>query len=831
MYENSNKDVLRELTQDNYRSHKTRNRLGIMAIALTTILITAVLTVGISVTTTALNYGESAPGPGSIGSIAGTMETKEQIQKLPNVVNADYIAKCSRQSLRNNEFTGMSVYLMAAEQSYYDHNYVKLEEGHFPETPQEVILSDNMVKKLGLKEPIVGNKVTLHTMIQEGKETVEKKFTFTVCGYFKNPLINIANVYDEIYTSMDFIPQYNPEIQNADQNIYVKVNDLNPLLMKTDVIQKLEGICDAVGAEGYTTKYTSTMSDMFAGIIPALLFVLFIILSGYFLIYNVFYLSVTADIRWFGMLKTLGTTARQLKKILMAQIKRLAVWGICIGVVLGYVVGDYLAPGLMAQTIYEPFYEAPNMLLIFCAGAVFSWITVYISAHRSLKIASRISPVEAAKYTPKKRKNLFTILSFALSGIMFMAASNVTLGYSVDKMIQRYNMDDMRLIHEGSMWVSNESYQPIQQKTVEEIKNLSFVKNVDVIYVGRSMEYEFYGSDGQVYYDESKVEVKLQGKLEEVARDLKESGILSEDDFNEERNSVRLKMKGLPSTRLERQIPYVDVLEGELDAEKFATGDYVLWEKREGVEKNAVHAGDSLDLTVYDGEKDSWQSKTVTVLAVVCDTDMYGTGDIGYSDLIVPVNSFQELLPSYDKMIGSVQIQTEGELTKEEAEQITAIYEKEHFTQAMVEDCFSDRGDFESQKHTMSLIGMFLASLFGIIGLSNMVNTMTSDVFSRKIELATMQSIGMTKRQLWKMLFLDSLRFSLISVAIMLPVGSTLSYFLSNSPLFTGFSLPTFFISTVLLMAAVVALCVLLTEILVRVLNKKSVVERLREIE
>lgn len=94
-----------------------------------------------------------------------------------------------------------------------------------------------------------------------------------------------------------------------------------------------------------------------------------------------------------------------------------------------------------------------------------------------------------------------------------------------------------------------------------------------------------------------------------------------------------------------------------------------------------------------------------------------------------------------------------------------------------------------------------------------------------------MQSIGMTKRQLWKMLFLDSLRFSLISVAIMLPVGSTLSYFLSNSPLFTGFSLPTFFISTVLLMAAVVALCVLLTEILVRVLNKKSVVERLREIE
>ena len=85
----------------------------------------------------------------------------------------------------------MSVYLMAAEQSYYDHNYVTLEEGHFPENPQEVILSDNMIEKLGLKEPVIGQQVTLQMAILEGGETVEREFTFTVCGYFKNPLIAI----------------------------------------------------------------------------------------------------------------------------------------------------------------------------------------------------------------------------------------------------------------------------------------------------------------------------------------------------------------------------------------------------------------------------------------------------------------------------------------------------------------------------------------------------------------------------------------------------------------------------------------------------------------
>ena len=370
MYENSNQDVLRELTKDNYHSHKTRNRLAILAIALTTILITAVLTVGISVTSTVLNYGEAAPGPGSIGSITGTKETCQKIRKLSNVTHADYIAKCSNSPLRNDEFAGMTVYLMAGEEGYYKNNYVTLEEGHFPKNAQEIILSDNMVKKLSLENPVVGQKVTLRMMIQENGEPVEKSHTFTVCGYFKNPLITLEDTYDEIYTGEDFVSQYNPQLEGVSQSIYVAVNDLNPLLMKTDVIEKLTQITDAVDAEGYATKYTSNPMDLLAGILPAGVFVLFIILSGYFLIYNVFYLSISSDIRWFGMLKTLGCTGRQLKKILMAQIRRLACWGIGIGIVIGYVVGNYLAPGLMSQTIYESFYKAPNIVLDFLLGSV-----------------------------------------------------------------------------------------------------------------------------------------------------------------------------------------------------------------------------------------------------------------------------------------------------------------------------------------------------------------------------------------------------------------------------------------------------------------------------
>ena len=70
MFQNTNKEVLKELAKDNYTSHKSRNRIAILAIALTTLLITAVWTVGISMISTISNYGETPlPGPGCEGNI------------------------------------------------------------------------------------------------------------------------------------------------------------------------------------------------------------------------------------------------------------------------------------------------------------------------------------------------------------------------------------------------------------------------------------------------------------------------------------------------------------------------------------------------------------------------------------------------------------------------------------------------------------------------------------------------------------------------------------------------------------------------------------------
>ncbi len=843
MFQNNNREVIREMAMDNYRAHKTRNQVAILAIVLTTVLITAVFTVGISFTSTLLNYGESAPGPGCQGSVKATRQQCDEIRQLSQVEWADYVEKCSVSPIREKKFAGMQVWLMSAQESYYEHNYVDLLEGRYPESGEEIILSDSLAKRLGLDDP-VGEKLTLRLAVGQDEQETEKAFTFTVCGYFKNPLIALVDMYDEIFTGPDFLSENNPQLSGKPGDVYVRLNNLNPLLLKSDVLGKLAEIVDAVGGYGYSTKYTSTFSTMLAGVIPAVLFVAIIVLSGYFLIYNVFYISVAADIRWFGMMKTIGTTPRQLKRILMVQIRRLAAIGIVIGIGIGYFVGNKLGPGVMAQTVYGQFYKAPSMLLVFLLGAVFSWLTVFISARKSMKIAASISPVEAARYAPKKRKNVFTVLSLALSGIIFMVACNATLGYNVEKMVERYDMDDCEILHRGSIWwLDSETYQVTDVELVNGILKLPYVGQMDIIYTARTQPDYLEHSGGKIYLD-SLGQVRPQGILKEWVKTIKDSPEFTEaygwpiSSMFMENGDIRLKIKGVPAHRIMTEVPYIDILEGELDEEAFASGEYILWqglEEEKFLESkdndSVIHPGDVLTMEFYDDARGDYYEKSVTVMAVFATDDMFGTGVFGRSNVIMPDSLFQEIYPDYQKKISDIRINTRGQLTGKQNQEISDLVSQTYNSQLQMESSYLTRVGQEGSKRTMSLVGLFLAALLGIIGISNVVNTITSDVFARWLELAALQSIGMTRKQLWWMLLTDALKFSLAALALILPVGGVMSYLVTQVPLFTRFSLSWFVWSSILIILIVVLMDVLMTTILVRELNKKSIVERLREIE
>ena len=136
---------------------------------------------------------------------------------------------------------------------------------------------------------------------------------------------------------------------------------------------------------------------------------------------------------------------------------------------------------------------------------------------------------------------------------------------------------------------------------------------------------------------------------------------------------------------------------------------------------------------------------------------------------------------------------------------------------------------FREKKRIIGAIGMFIAGIVGLIGIFNVMNTVAMDLSARRLEYAAMQSIGMTKGQMERKIFGQYARYVFSAVGLAAAVGVPLTYALGLNYQFTGFSLPEFLQGLALLLIFAILLCGGMAHIMTKVMNRKSVVERLRE--
>ena len=189
---------------------------------------------------------------------------------------------------------------------------------------------------------------------------------------------------------------------------------------------------------------------------------LLIVFTGYLIIYNIFEISIVRDIRFYGLLKTIGTTASQLRRIIRRQALLLAAVGIPIGLFLGFFSGKALVPLLMNNSSYagSAVSVSPNPL-IFVGAALFALGTVFISTLKPGRMAGKVSPIEAVRYTesdaPKcgqkksikgakmprmawsnvwrnKKRAVLVVISLALSIVLLDVV--VTLSGSIDMAVR-----------------------------------------------------------------------------------------------------------------------------------------------------------------------------------------------------------------------------------------------------------------------------------------------------------------------------------------------------------------------------------------------------------
>ncbi len=409
----SNRKIIRRLGIASFKAAKIRNMITVAAIALTTILFTVLFTVGMS-----MKHGFEQSNFRQVGGYShGGFKylTKEQFDELKD----DPLIK----EYGNRIFCGMPekepFHKSHVEVSYCDENTAKwmfLEpiEGRFPKEGTGEAATDLRVLSLLGVEPVIGNEFTM-TFLVDGEETTE---TFTLCGYWDYDEITVANhvlipesrtqeIFEKLGTQgedgMTSFRNLNVMFKNA-SNIEENMNTiLERHGYQSEGLDQGDNYIRTGVNWGYMSAQFEDSLDI-STVLALAAVMLLIIFTGYLIIYNIFQISVSNDVRFYGLLKTIGTTGRQIKRIISMQAFLLSALGIPIGLVLGYGVG-VLMTGIVVSRLdgIELTYSVSPV--IFLGAAAFSFVTVWLSCRKPRRMAAKISPVEAVRYTENRVKS------------------------------------------------------------------------------------------------------------------------------------------------------------------------------------------------------------------------------------------------------------------------------------------------------------------------------------------------------------------------------------------------------------------------------------------
>lgn len=581
---------------------------------------------------------------------------------------------------------------------------------------------------------------------------------------------------------------------------------------------------------------TIAQSNSTTIVLPLAAIIVFIIISGYLLIYNILYISISRDTQFYGQLKTIGTTKRQIKRIVRSQIFRTAVIGIPSGLIVGGIVSLGLVPFAM-NMMYSSDTDLGEIVsfspIIFAGAAIFTFFTAIIGSMKPAKIAASISPVAASRYTEANtrsyrdhkshrtklsrmaRDNIFrnpksaflTFASLFLGLILFLVSAGLLSSLSPDNFVNQWGESDFALTYsiseEGNL-LSDEMLQQIE--TMQGIENLRVTYSaspwptMDVIYDENVFGKYIDSLDGVSGLDFSNAETRKN------YTDNFWSGVYGIDSrYIEELNKT---------------------LDKPIDLTAFEKGELVVLSAMTDDEGNLlIQPGQAITVVGESGEQ------VFTVATGFLDADFQsgrgnerGTApDLYISEQAIEKLSgetkifriaFDTIDSSYDK---GIMEQLQSITASSPGITILSRYEKQQ--------------EMAGYLLTSRIIAAGLSAVFLLIGIMNFINTMVVSVNTRKHEFATLESIGMTKKQirnvlLWEGGYYWSISFLLLATlgtAIYIPIYSA---FRRMVP-YAAFHYP---VISLLVVAAIVLLVCLATPVITFMQNvKQSVVERLRQ--
>ncbi len=684
----------------------------------------------------------------------------------------------------------------------------ELTEGTLPEKENEAAVQGAMLERMGI-EPEVGSSVTLD--FYDGNEE-----TFTVSGilaggegskpfsvFFSEAYAENGSqlkdmpyeVYAKIYGAADMYPD---ELREA---IYLIGSDAG---IERKYINPSKAYLDSLSIESRQILLCVLVGGV-------------ILLACVLVIYGVFCLSVIGRIHQFGQLRTIGMTKKQLKKFVSREGRLLFFRSVPIGIVIGGVAGYFMKPRG---------FSILNTLIIAAAVFVIIYIITMLSVHKPAKIAGNVSPMEALRYVPQdgmkqasgrkqcrdltpaglgimnfsrnRKKAAITMLSLGLGGILFMTAATYMSSFSKEsyarqgdfqesEFIISYSPSAVELNENGLSGMQADT--PLGDEMTGQIASIDGVEKVTER-KGFGVQYDFplhdeYGSNDIIYP-------------------------LTEEE-----------MQGIDSY----------VTEGTADTEALLRGEQVLVAGNDTVEEIygwKFQVGDKVTLHYYDGS--GMAEKEVEVAGMISDAfDRDHNGIEGW--FVMPEQAVLDWI-SYDSINSSLLISTDPAKETAVGESLTQIVgERPELTMETLAERRIAYGQNADQIFgAISGLAIFIMT-FNIL---SMMNTLITNIVTRKQELAMLESIGMSKGQIRKMLLGESLLLVGVTVGVTMTIGTLCGYILCRmlhgiGAVYMQFRFPFEF--ALGYVAVLILVPLLITVVSMKSFAREALVERLRGME
>ena len=859
--------VLTKITIKNLKLNKKRTIGTLVGIILSVALICAVAGMATSLRQSLIQTASSNTG---YWHLKLSNINKEDIEKLKNnrdikdlnIINDVGYAKLENSQNENRPY----IHLYSLDEKSFNNMELELVEGTYPQNNNEIAISKSIIDDAQVDLKIgdtitfnIGDRYIGDRMLSSGyefepaelmsepenvdlilsempedstketdverKEEIKVNFTkeFTIVGIMsenEQPIKPISFMYDAGYACVT------NGLDEGETNAYIAFK--NPLDSETS-IDEILGInlnsgeiseyrysinYEILKWESFNTNLGDSSLNMMIAV--AIIVIAIIILTSVYCIKNTFSISLTEKIKMYGMLSSIGATKKQIKKSVIQEGMILSLIGIPVGILVGILLVYILViavrgalSGILDIVVFK------ITLLPILISIILGIVTVYLSCLSAARKAKKITPLEAIKSSndikikskkiksPKIIKKIFgvggviayknlkrskkkyrtTVISIAMSVFVFIASSTL-INYAFEAMGGYYKDYDYNIKFSSTSSDGQE---------LEQILNNENFSNYTLLYKTNSI-----------------LKITDMSKLSEFGKT-----VFIENDLYKN-NEIPIEIYGLNSEDFKEYLEKLGV-DYDKNKDKAVLLDYYSLYKDGKTIKNRLltySPNDSISGNVEDKEFNVSISKiTETVpdglegtyfysAVIVLNVDEYGN-DFNFVPNMLTTNS-------------------------EEPDDLAKRSQK--YDNMYVTNIASEVRFYDSVRLVVYIFAYGFIGIITLIGVTNIFNTLTSNIDLRQREFAMLKSIGMTKKEFNRMINLETLFYSLKALIFGIVLGLIASFAIYKAfaqSLDYGFKIPMQAILISILFVFVIVFIIM--KFAIGKINKQNIIDTIRK--